>query len=239
VGITGNIAGMNKIFVSYHYDDPNKGLAAIVDDLLDGHSLRFTTGDALGGGNLTPAIKGQIENADALIALLTRRENLGNGKWTTHDFCKTELQHARTFGKNAIALVETGVDVQGLYQEHEYISYDAQNPLAAFVRLSRTIGLWKQMTGRTVKIQVMPEPTALEIWSVHNECEFEYRLSSGTRETPWDKAKARREPGGLFLFVQVPDDTMMLEVRVRANRGAKSWYSDATPFFTPLTLTNG
>lgn len=142
------VSAMNKIFVSYHYDDPNKGLAAIVNDLLDGHSLRFTTGGPLGGGELTPTIKGQIEDADALIALLTRRDNLGNGKWTTYDFCKTELQHARSLGKNAIAIVETGVDVQGLYQEHEvrrvartkrYYPFDARGSRIRARRIGRAV----------------------------------------------------------------------------------------------------
>jgi hypothetical protein len=230
---------MNTVFLSFHYDEPNKRLAATVEDLLDSHGLRGTTGDVLAGGNLTPEIKKQIEDADALIALLTRRDQLANGGWTTHEFCKNELQHSRTVGKNAIALVESGVDVTGLYQEHEYIPFDAVAPLAAFMRLSRTIGRWKQVTGRTVKVQVVPETTALEILAMRDACEWEYRLLSGTRETPWASAKARKEPGGLFVYVQVPDDRMMIEIRIRANGGARKWYSDVTPFFTPVTFMNG
>jgi len=229
---------MKTVFLSFHYDEPNKQLAALVEDLLDSHALRGTTGDVLGGGGLTPQIKKQIEEADALIALLTRREQLGSGKWTTHDYCKSELQHARDAGKNAIALVEAGVDVTGLYQEHEYIPYDPAAPLSAFIRLSRTIGLWKQTQGRTVKIQVIPEDMALQIWAQRQNAEWEYRLLSGTTETKWARAKAIKEPGGLFLYVQVPDDTMLIEVRIRVNGGAQRWYSDATPFYMPLTFMN-
>lgn len=230
---------MNTVFISFHYDATNKAFAEIVDDLLDSHALRGTTGDVLAGGNLTPQIKKQIDGADAFIALLTRRDALASGGWATHEFCKSELQHARSVGKMAIAVVEDGVDIRGLYQEHECIIYDRESPLAAFVKLSRTIGLWKQTSGRTVKIQVMPEDAAIEMWAERGTCEWEYRLSSGIRETDWANAKARREPGGLFLFVQVPDDTMMIEVRVRAKGGAKTWSSDASPFFTPITFFSG
>lgn len=227
---------MNTIFLSFHYDASNKALAALIEDLLDSHALRGTTGDILAGNNLTPEIQKQIDDADALIALLTRREQLPGGAWTTHEYCKNELQYARSKSKNAIAFVETAVDITGLYQENEYIRYDANQPLEAFIKLSRTIGLWKQRSGRTVKVQVMPEATALEIWAERATCEWEYRLSSGVRETPWALARARKEPGGVFLYVQVPDDTMMIEVRIRANGGAKRWYTDSTPIFTPLNF---
>lgn len=230
---------MNTVFLSYRYDDANKALAATVEDLLDSHGLRATTGDVLGGEMLTPEIRKQIEDADALVALLTRRDQLSAGGWTTHEFCKNELQHARGAGKSAIALVEGGVSIIGFDAGNEHIPYDGALPLAAFIKLSRTIGLWKQRTGRTVKIQVMPEMAAAEMWAVRGTAEWEYRLSRGVQETAWTKAKARKEPGGLFVFVQVPDDAMMVEVRVNAQGGAKSWYTDATPVFTPLNFTNG
>jgi hypothetical protein len=62
---------MNTIFLSFLYDEPNKALAALVEGLIDSHALRGVTGDVLAGENLTPEIEKQIEDADALIALLT------------------------------------------------------------------------------------------------------------------------------------------------------------------------
>jgi hypothetical protein len=88
--------------------------------------------------------------------------------------------------------------------------------------------------GRTVKIQVVPDTVAQEIWAKREQCEWEYRLSSGLKETDWMKAKARKEPGGLYLYVQVPDDTMLIEVRIRGV--GKAWASDATPLSFPLPL---
>lgn len=226
---------MTDIFLSFRYDEPNKQLARLVEELLESHSLRATTGDTLGGEILTPEIQRQIGEADALIALLTRRDALQNGNWTTHPYCQQELQHARGLNKPAIALVEEGVVVGGFEQQNEHIAYQSANPLPAFLRLTQAIWRWKQRVGRTIKIQVQPPDVAQEVWTNRANAAWEYRLSSGLRETPWQPAKARREAVGLFVYVQVPDDTMLIELRVRL--GERAWASDATPFLVPLTLT--
>ena len=226
---------MINVFLSFRYDEAGKQLARLVEDLLESHNLRATTGDVLGGEILTPEIMRQIEEADALVALLTRRDQLQNGNWTTHQFCLQELQHARQNGKPAVALVEDGVVLGGFEQQHESIAYKADEPLAAFLKLSRTIRQWKHRAGRTIKIQVEPPDVAREVWVNRANCVWEYRLSSGLRETQWQPTKARREANGLFVFVQVPDDTWMIEVRARS--GTRAWISDATPFLLPVTLT--
>lgn len=226
---------MRDVFLSYHYDEPNTRIARQIEDLLESHSLRATTGDVLGGGVLTGEIERQIEAADALIALLTRNQPLANGGWTTHEYVKNELNHARVKDKPSIALVEQGVDVTGLYKENEYIPFIPADSLPAFLKLSRTIWRWKNRAGRTVKLQLLPEAVATEIWQHRGGgIEWQYRLSSGIDDTGWQKAHPRKEPYGLFLFVQVPDDTMSIEVRVAV--GGKAWVSDATQFLMPVPL---
>ena len=227
---------MRDVFLSYHYDEPNTRIARQIEDLVESHNLRARTGDVLGGGALIDEIKYQIDFADALIAVLTRDQQLPNGSWTTQEYVRNELQHARDANKLAIALVEQGVGVTGLYKENEFIPYASTDALPAFLRLSRTIWSWKNRAGRTVKLQLLPEAVATEIWKNHSSSTvWEYRLSSGIRETiSWQKAYPRKKPYRLFLFVQVPDDTMSIEVKVAA--GGKSWVSDATQFLMPVPL---
>src|SRR3954452_919520 len=226
---------MRDVFLSYHYDELNTAIARRIEDLLESHNLRATTGDVLGGGVLTNEIKRQIDEADALIALFTRSQQLANGSWTTHEYVKNEVQHARAAEKPAIAFVEQGVDITGLYKENEFIPYTPTDALPAFLKLSRTIWSWKNRAGRIIKLQLLPEVVATDIWkSRGGGIEWQYRLSSGLRDTGWQKAYPRKEPYGLFLFVQVPDDTMSIEVRVVA--GGKSWVSDATQFLMPVPL---
>ena|SRR5687767_10560453 len=225
---------MKTIFLSYHYDAPNKDLAGQVEELVESHNLRATTGDVLGGNALTDALKEDIARADALVALLTRAQQLAGGAWITHPFCTSELQYARSIGKPAIALLEAGIEPQGLFQENEYIQYVAATPLPAFLKLSRTIWRWKLDAGRILKLQVIPQDTAQEIWTKQAECQWQYRLLNGLEESAWKAAKARKEPGGLYLYVQVPDDTTLIEVRIQCP--TRLWTSDAIPFHMPVTV---
>jgi hypothetical protein len=102
------------------------------------------------------------------------------------------------------------------------------------LQISRTIWYWKLRAGRTLKVQLFPDKIAQEIWANRDSYSWEYQLSSGIKETPWHSAKPRKEPGGLFLYVQVPDDTVLIEVRIKSPKNV--WASDATPFHMPLTL---
>jgi hypothetical protein len=227
---------VKDIFLSYHYDDPNTRLARQVEDLLESHSLRATTGDVLAGGVLTEEIKKQIGEADGLIALVTRNQELAGGKWISYPYVHNELQHARGLTKPAIALVEAGVDVTGLYKENEYIPYSPADALTAFLKLSRTVWRWKLRAGRILKLQLLPEALATELWKNRNQvASWEYRLSSGLRQTEWEKARPEKEPHGLFLYVRVPDDTMLIEVRIVG--AGKAWTSDAMQFHTPVSLS--
>jgi hypothetical protein len=227
---------MEKIFLSYHFDDgPNRELARQVEELLESHSILVVTGETLGGGALTPEIEKEIQAADALIALLTRRDkDAGTGKWTTHPYCVDELKHARAFKIPAIAFMEGDVEVAGMYQDNQYIKYDADRPLAAFLKLSKTLFRWRKQVGRTLKIQLLPEEVARANWANRNMCQWEYRLTSGMKETDWRKGRPQDEPGGLFLYVQVPDDTMMIEVRIVCQ--GKAWASKTASFYMPVSL---
>ena len=67
---------MRDVFLSYRYDDVNTKLAKENEELLQSHNLAAVTGDTLGGEIVTPEVLKQIEEADAFIAMLTRREQL-------------------------------------------------------------------------------------------------------------------------------------------------------------------
>lgn len=225
---------MKEIFLSYHYDDGvNQRLAAQVEQLVESHGIRAVTGDVLGGNELTQEIKDQIAQADALVALLMRDQQLANGNWTTFDYPVSELQHAKSIPKPAIALVQEGVKVGGLGAANEYILYNADAPLTAFLRLSRTIGKWRIDAGNTTKVQIVPNEVAAELWAINDQCTWEYRFSKGDHETNWRQAKAKREPSGLYLNLRVQDPTMLLEVKVTAP--ARNRWSVATPLATPIT----
>jgi hypothetical protein len=125
-----------------------------IDRLLTSHGLRTITGKSVGGGALTPEVRARIEQADALVALLTRREQTPSSGWTTSEWVKDELDHARAKGKPSIAVIEGGVAAGGAYRENEYIPLDRAFSLETFLRLSETIQVWKERVVRTVAVRL-------------------------------------------------------------------------------------
>lgn len=132
-----------KIFLAHAFRDEDKPLVAEVEKLLRKHSIRAITGEGLGGGQLTPEVCRRIESCEALIAVLTRRDSLVKGGWTTHQWVLDELVHARARGKRAIALVEEGIAVGGISQPHEWIALDRERPEKALLKLTETLREWQ------------------------------------------------------------------------------------------------
>ena len=99
---------MKKVFLSFSFRDEDRPLVSAVEQLLSSHELMSVTGKKLGGGPLTPTVMHRIEECDALIALLTRRDEKAIGGWTTHDWVRDELIQVGGLRRHPFARV-TGV----------------------------------------------------------------------------------------------------------------------------------
>lgn len=211
---------MQKVFVSFHFSDdfdsPDRQLANRVEGLLRSHGLDLSSGAALGGGPLTDKVRKLIEESDALIALMTRREQLANGEWTTHPWVQDEYGHARGKNMRAIALIETGVAMGGMYQQNEYIPYNSADSLTAFLRLSATLGVWKEESGRLVKLKIQPDQIALDYGT---DAEWRYRFYSSGAYSNWQEIPLSREPGGCFLDLPNVPDGALIQIQTRSNAG--------------------
>jgi hypothetical protein len=211
---------MQNVFVSFHFSDdfnsPDRLLANRVEGLLKSHGLAVFTGEALGGGPLTDRVRKLIEDSDALIALMTRREKKDNGEWTTHQWVQDEYTHARGKNKRAIAMIEKGVDVAGMYQQNEYISYDPEDPLTAFLKLSATLGIWIEESGRPVKLLIQPQQIALDYGT---DAEWRYRFNINGEYSEWHVAQLTPEPGGCFLYLRNVSDDALIQIQARSNNG--------------------
>lgn len=133
-----------KIFLAYAFRDEDKPLAAEVKELLRKRGMELVTGEDLGGEALTPEVQQRIDGCDGLIALLTRREALQNGGWTTHPWVVDELGYARARKLKAVAVVEEGVGTGGMYQPHEHIPLDRAQLDKALLRLGDALHQWNR-----------------------------------------------------------------------------------------------
>jgi len=179
-----------RVFLAFAFHDVDRELVGYVDQLLGSQYVQALTGEGLGGEALTPAVQARIDRCDALIGLLTQRERIQDGRFTTHPWVVDELGYARAHKMRAIAVVESGLDVAGMYHPHEYIPLERNKPLPAFLRLSETIGEWKREVGRTVKVQILPAALARRVvatkakFAAHIDCGLKGRPAHGLKSNP-------------------------------------------------------
>ncbi len=213
-----------NIFMAFAFRDEDKGLVNYIERLLASQFVQPVTGKKLGGGQLTAEVQKRIEESDALIALMTRRDQLVNGGWTTHKWVIDELDWARGKDKHAIAIVEEGVDVSGMFQSHEYIPLNRQNPLEALIYLAETVGEWKKNTGRVVKVQIAPDTIASKL--VDDGVTCRRRFFKNGKYTNWEVVTPVLETGGTFISLDGVQDEHLIEIE--AKEAGNTWRSPAT-----------
>jgi hypothetical protein len=225
---------MKRIFLSFSFRDEDRDLVTQVEQLLASHDVNRLTGKRLGGEALTPAVMNLIDQSDGLVALMTRRDQLAAGGWTTHQWVHDELNHARNGQKRAIALVETNVDLGGAYAEHERIALDRANPLSAFLALSETIGIWKRAAGRQLKVRIMPDLVGQQAAQQINGTQCRYRFVTNGATTIWQEIIPVLEQGGTFVYIGGIQEDYMIQLSVE--NGAAKWQSPACPQWMPIEL---
>jgi hypothetical protein len=224
---------MKRVFIAFAFRPEDEALAAQVEQLLASHDVRVTTGERAGGGALTPAIQEVIRGCDALVALLTRRAG-GGARNGTHPWVIDELNYARGIGKRAIALVENRVNLGGMYGENEYIKYDPQDPLPAFLALSETLNIWKANAGRIVKVKILPAALSRRVVRDGGGIECRHRLNIQGQYTDWKPTYAVPEPGGAVVYIDGIRDEHTIQLEVREPNA--TWVSEATPQLMQVQL---
>jgi hypothetical protein len=200
--------------------------------VLYSHGVRPFTGDHVGGDALEEGVKERIDACHYLIALATQREPPGD---TTHPWVIHEYGYAKAQRKKAIALVECGVTWAGMYAAHEYIPLDRTNPCAALLKLSITIGKWKEQAGQTWTLQILPDELADKLALEGSNYTCMYRIfEQPMHYSSWCPITPVPQPGGVFLYVTGLNDRQLIEVRVSTNRA--TWQSPATPQSMPVIL---
>lgn len=210
---------MERIFLSFHYDDAGKRLANQVERLVKAHGLRVETGERLGGAVLGQEITKRIDESDALISLLTERTEDRNNNWV-----RDERTYAHGRDKPTIAVLQKGVDDGGLFQAHERIDYDPDEPVSAIIRVAETIGLWRQRSGRIIPVQIEPKEAAQFALDKQEFAKIEYRFWNVGEASDWRKANPFPKAGGVLAYLRgVPDGH---EIQLRIDDGNTSWSSE-------------
>lgn len=227
---------MRTIFLSMSFrpDDSDKigRLADAIGRLLQSHNLKFEIGRDE-GRRLTDMVKERIAAADGLVALLSRREPITSddpqrhGRFRTSQWIIDELSYARSLTKPSIALVESGVLVEGMAADYEFLPLDPAAPLEALLRLSSTLHNWKQRSGRTIVVRLQPKPVADLAVATDGSVELTYRFVHGGEAGPWYPAVAFPSGGSAKVFLKGFREGA--EVQLKLTRGDDVWLSDLEP----------
>lgn len=233
VGTTVAVRSMESVFLAHSFNANDHELVGQVDRVISSHGLRSITGRNVGGGPLSPEIVQLIDRADALVALLTRREENGAGGWSSHPWVNDELVTARAKNKPAVAFVETGVKLGGAFSENERIDFDRGAPLEAFLRFSEMRGAWKERIGRTARVRLRPDKAAA--LAVNHGVQCKYRLLDERGEaSEWMEGQVFDQAGGVFVYVRGIGDRHHLKVSLKGPNF--EWNSPFEPFLMSTTL---
>lgn len=229
-----------NIFLAFAFRDEDKELISNIKKLLESHKVVVNTGENLGGQELTPAVKEEIDSSTTLIAVLTRREQLSGGGWTTHSWVVDELNYAIEKGKMAIALLENDIALKGMASSHHHISLDRGKQMDAMLDLSQTIGKWKSKIGRTLKIQILPPSLAARLDGSTADIKCKYRLwiNGVTKTGDWKDAKEARivtEDSGTFVYVDGVQDDQRVQLKVEVSDA--EWFSPAKAQWMQIELS--
>jgi hypothetical protein len=227
------------VFLSSTFGDADREVVGQIESMLSSVDVQIVTGRRLGGGNLTAEVMKRIETSDGCVALMTRRERLGepgSERWATHQWVRDEINYARSHDVRSVALVEDGVSNDGAYLERERIPFRRESPLEAFLALLETIRLWRQEMGSTRVAQLSPGDLARRFYEERGmRCRYRYVLGDGERSV-WADAEPILAPGGTLVYLKgVRSATDQVEVEVLEG-DRRIMYSGATPQWLSIVL---
>ncbi len=212
---------MERVFLSYHFDADVVPLAKHLKRLTESHDLEVVDGERLAGQDLTAAVQELIESTDAMIVLLTKRDEGKTNQWVMH-----ERSTALNKGIPFIALVEDGVVDRGPFTNFEYIPFTRDDFMEVLLRVSETIFKWKVKLGERIEAHLEPDEIVDAVRSnIGNVDLVKYRFFDNRRGWgEWKNALVKPQSGGVSLFLDgVNKDT---EMQIQVTSGGQIWQSD-------------
>jgi hypothetical protein len=155
-----------KIFVGFGYHPHDRWVQDLVFPLIEAFGDEVITGEDLQGEQITEAVRRKIQQSDALIGFVTRRNPDTPRDRTTHRWVTDELTCGLLCNIPVVEVREVGVDEQGgLVGDRQRIVYDPTARDHCIVAIAKTIGKWHRECLETI-IQLQPEKQVQAIASL-------------------------------------------------------------------------
>jgi hypothetical protein len=227
---------MEKVFLSYTYrphphDEANLNrLRGYVIRAIEAMGLRIIDGVDVGGRPLDDALKKRIEDADALIALVTPQAD-GAGNVVEPAFVLSEFQYAEGQKKPTMRVWHPLIVPRGLGAGNEYTHYTPDTPgseLHVILKLMNTIALWRRDYSRAVRVRIEPDDLAVRYDETQGDrCDFQVISLTGSWGE-FERAKVWQDPGATYAHLKLREGE---RVRLRLRKAGRTWESG---FFDPF-----
>jgi hypothetical protein len=215
-----------KIFVAYGYNERDKWVPSLVFPIIKAFGDEVITGEELQGEQITDSVIKEIEQSDALMAFVTKRQKIDETQWTTHRWVTDEISQALAYKKLVAEIREIGVDEQGgIASDRQRITYNDNERDKCLVDIVRTLGKWH--SNDTVKLQLLPEDCVQAIRPLLRNpglrCTYKILNSEGdlSEEIP---ATVLPVTGGLFVHAKNIPRMSLIQIRVEC--AGKLWTSN-------------
>lgn len=208
---------MQKIFLSYHFDDKIAPVVNSIRKLIRTHDLEIEDGTRLGGQALIDKVKEKIASSDVAIILLTKRDVGKSSDWVKH-----ERSTAYTLGKRFLAFIEKGLQQSSPFTSFEYKEFDPNDLAKTLLDISEVIYGWKLELGERIEAHLEPQDivnTVRENYDKKGVVQYRFLKKGDFGE--WNDAKVAPKAGGVSLFLNGVTKDAELQIRITANKSVK------------------
>jgi len=126
------------IFLSYNFGDKNKEITTAFKSFISKFDVAISEGSETDTISVSEKVKTKINDADMVVAIMTKDEQDDKGNWSSSKWITEELAYALADkNKEIIRLLEKDCDTSGrIFGDKEYISFERENPSEAFIKLA-------------------------------------------------------------------------------------------------------
>lgn len=128
------------VFVPHNLGEKNKGIVQMFIDFISKFDVEISLGSETDTVSVSEKIKSKIDDADMVLAVMTKDEQDGKGIWSASKWIIDELAYSLGKNKEIIRLIESGCDTNGrIFGDREYIPFDRENSTEALTKLAEVL----------------------------------------------------------------------------------------------------
>ncbi|WP_296703486.1 hypothetical protein [Algoriphagus sp.] len=209
-----------KVFVGYGYNSRDAWIPEYVFPLLNTLGFEVLTGENIPGEVLSEGVIRKIQEADACIGFLTKRES---DSTLTHKWVIEELATALASKKEIYEIRENGIDEQsGITGDRQYYHYDGDKAMLLVMLAKFIVNVKTRLSYK--EFILLPEDISEQIRMNLSFTRCTYQFLHKAKEYEVENAQLRKKPSGYAILIRkIPSEDALIDIRIESPSG--SWSS--------------